>query len=128
MITGGSLNLTGGEPLKLTEDHILSVLFVRRARSRIFGKNLFSDPAWDIILELYAANLSGKALSLTGLAQAIEAPVSTTARWAASLTGHGIIETTSGTVTAGPTLKLTSEGTAKMEQLASQWASAFVSI
>ena len=36
----------------LTEDHIVSILGVRRARADILGQSLFSDPAWDILLEL----------------------------------------------------------------------------
>jgi hypothetical protein len=94
MSTSNSLQFSGGDPLTLTEDHIQSVLSVRRARARIFGENLFSDPAWDMILELYAANLSGRSLPLRELAVTTETPVSTTARWASILEEIGLIETT----------------------------------
>jgi DNA-binding MarR family transcriptional regulator len=129
MLPGDTLQpFSSGEPLKLTEDHVLSVLFVRRARSRIFGEHLFSDPAWDIILELFAARLGGKGLSLSELVVAVGSPASTTTRWVAILTHRGLVETKATATTSGPIVELTTAGGAKMEQLAGQWASAFVSI
>lgn len=116
-------------PLKLTEDHILSVLLVRGARHVVLGEGLFSDPAWDILLELYAARLGRRSMSLSELAQAIEAPSSTTGRWIAALEGRRLVSSTIDPANPSRVLvKLTTEGASKMEHLADHWGSAFVSI
>jgi DNA-binding IclR family transcriptional regulator len=67
----------------VTEDQIESILQVRRKRGEIFGEGLFSDPAWDILLELFAAELGKRKLGLPDLAHI--APRSTVARWVAKL-------------------------------------------
>ena len=116
-------------PLRLTEDHILSVLLVRRARGNVLGENLFSEPAWDILLELYAAKLGGRSMTLSELARAIDTPASVAARWQAALEDHGL--TRSIVELADPCcihISLTAEGSSKMEHLADHWGSAFVSI
>ncbi|MFC3440648.1 ArsR family transcriptional regulator [Sphingobium rhizovicinum] len=41
----------------------------RRVRAMLFGQNLFSDPAWDILLALYQGELEGKALTLEQLSE-----------------------------------------------------------
>jgi DNA-binding MarR family transcriptional regulator len=115
--------------LTLTEDHILSVLMVRRARTRIFGKNLFSDPAWDILLVLYAAKLAKRTLKLTELTNVLDTPSSTVARWVATLKDRGlIVAVVSESGAQQSELGLSSVGATRMERLAHQWASAFVAI
>lgn len=113
--------------VSLSEDHIQSVLAVRRARSSILGEGLFSDPAWDIVLELYAAKLGHRKTSIEDLARVSGAPLSTTRRWITALEEQGLAkrEQTRGSCIW---ISLTANGASKMERLANQWASAFVSI
>lgn len=125
-------SLLGAKPtpaVSLTEDHIQSLLAMRRARSSILGGELFSDPAWDILLELYAAKLGHRKASLEELARSSGTPLSTTRRWVAALEGDGLAQQmrdpTEGAYTR---ISLTAEGVARMERLANQWGSAFVSI
>ena len=116
-------------PLNLSEDHILSVLLVRRARTAVLGPNLFSDPAWDILLELYAAKLGGRRMSVSDLVRATETPRSTAERWLAELENRGLITIrTNPDDRASGLVKLTSDGASRMEHLADHWGSAFVSI
>jgi len=113
----------------VTEDHILSVLLVRRARAALLGTELFSDPAWDLMLELYAAHLGERTVCLSDLAAAIDTPESTTARWLGALNQHGLTDAAIDPVQPSHMLIcLTPEGLAKMQQLADRWVSAFVSI
>lgn len=115
--------------LELSEDHILSLLIVRRAREAVFGQDLFSDPAWDILLELYAASLNGRGVTLADLAIAIRAPLPTAARWIAALKERALVELSSDPpVSPNLRISLTAEGSRKMKGLADQWGSAFVSI
>ena len=71
------------QTVELTEDKVKSILEIRRGRARLFGEGLFSDPAWDILLELLAAKLGRRRVALADL-DAI-APQSVLARWVAEL-------------------------------------------
>lgn len=106
-----SLSQDGRGPLKISEDHVQSVLIVRRARRKLLGEDLFSDPAWDILLELFAAHLGGRSMSVSDLARAVEAPLSTTNRWLSALSEKRLA------VREPPshsTAKLTREGAEKL--------------
>ena len=46
-----------------------------------FDPALFADPAWDILLELYAAHLGQQRVTITNLCLAVEAPATTALRW-----------------------------------------------
>ncbi|HET6536469.1 MAG TPA: hypothetical protein VFG41_09835 [Sphingomicrobium sp.] len=70
--------------VSITEDHIRSILTARRARRAVFGADLFSDPAWDILLELYAAQLEGRSILLADLAIAIDIPPCLTDHWSSA--------------------------------------------
>jgi DNA-binding MarR family transcriptional regulator len=124
-----SVHSSSARPVTLTEDHLVSVLLVRRARNAIIGENLFSDPAWDILLELYAAKLGRRDVSLAELATAIGIPSSTSNRWVAALEERALLEPTVGAgEPSSRKYRLTAKGAERMERLASHWASAFVSI
>jgi hypothetical protein len=96
----------------VTEDHIEWILRVRRDRCAFFGANLFSDPAWDVLLELLAARLGGRRVAFADLSHI--APPSTLARWIAALEERGHV------VCKGPLepdkmrVALSSESAAKM--------------
>jgi DNA-binding MarR family transcriptional regulator len=113
----------------LTEDHIVSILLVRRAWADILGENLFSDPAWDILLELYAASVGGRSMSVAELVAATETPPSTTVRWIGVLKSRGLVHSTTDPAEPGRLfVSISREGLSRMEHLASHGASAFMSI
>ena len=64
-------------------------LKARRLREEMFGNELFADPAWDILLDLYTAEARGERVQVTSLAIAARVPHSTAIRWARIMTGHG---------------------------------------
>lgn len=115
--------------IEITEDHILSILIARRGRDAVFGPDLFSEPAWDALLELYAAKLGRRRISLDDVARELDVPESTMARWIDVLTDQHIVETESDPVEPSRLwMSLTAEGQAKMKQLADHWGAAFLSI
>jgi len=71
------------------EQDIELVLRLRRARSAILGDGLFSDPVWDMLLQLYLARLNGRRLKLKDLMT--DVPGSTRARWACVLEERGLV-------------------------------------
>lgn len=111
---------------EISEDHIVSLLMARRGRESIFGRDLFSDPAWDILLELYAAQLGNREISPADIVTAIGTPPFTATRWISALENRGFLTVRHSA--DGVQLRLTPAGLAGMTRLASKWGSAFVSI
>ena len=123
----GLKTLADERPFEIREDHIQSLLLARRARDELLGRDLFSDPAWDLLLELYAAKLGRRAMTLRDLALATGTPPSTTARWLSALDERGLIMSSAAAV-GQARIALSAEGLSKLERLARRWGAAFVSI
>lgn len=64
----------------------------RRLRERYFEPELFADPAWDMLLDLYAAGLEGKQVSVSSLCIAANVPPTTGLRWLTLMTEQGLFE------------------------------------
>jgi DNA-binding MarR family transcriptional regulator len=62
----------------------------RRARGRYFPDRLFADPAWDILLHLYATELGGQRSTVSGVVRASNVPEATALRWLAQLLDLGL--------------------------------------
>jgi hypothetical protein len=62
----------------------------RRAREQYFPAELFADPAWDMLLDLYAARLEGQVVSVSSLCIAAAVPATTALRWIKTLTDSGL--------------------------------------
>lgn len=64
----------------------------RRLRARVFSAALlFGEPAWDILLDLFIAELEGKSLSVTAACLGASVPTSTGLRWLAILEDQRLI-------------------------------------
>lgn len=63
----------------------------RRMRFDIFPPMLFSDPAWDILLELYARQLEHQPVNISRLTAALPVAGTTTLRWLDKLYEEGLI-------------------------------------
>lgn len=70
---------------------VRQTIMARRRREQVLGQDLFADPAWDILLELYAYTLEQRRLTVTDLSLAAAVPVSTALRWLAKLINDGLI-------------------------------------
>lgn len=75
-----------------SDDEIRGILQARLERNSFFPGDLFSDPAWDMLLDLYAAELGQVRVSVTSLCIASNAPTSTALRWISTLEQQGLIE------------------------------------
>lgn len=60
---------------------VRSIINARKRRAKLFDPELFSDPAWDMLLELYAVHLEQQKVSTSGLCYIAEVPLTTTLRW-----------------------------------------------
>ncbi|MCJ2186556.1 MarR family winged helix-turn-helix transcriptional regulator [Novosphingobium beihaiensis] len=64
----------------------------RRMREQVFSEGLFSDPAWDILLDLYMAEEEQKKIYITSACLAAGVPTSTGLRWITILIQNGYVE------------------------------------
>jgi len=61
----------------------------RRRRDRMFDADLFGEPAWDILLELYAAQCLQEKLSVSSVCFVSAVPPTTALRWLVKLEQEG---------------------------------------
>lgn len=88
---GSSAEPTGAP---LTPELVRRVIKARALRSRMFDASLFSDPAWDMLLDLMLAHLSGKQVYVTSLCIAAGVPIATAFRRIEDLAAKGLVTKT----------------------------------
>lgn len=76
----------------ITAADIRKIIRARRLRDAQFAAGLFEDPAWDILLDLYAAHLEGARVSVSSLCIAAAVAPTTALRWIARLSDSGLLE------------------------------------
>ena len=82
---------TGSTDAKSTDVGDISVCRVRteirnrRLRTRYFATDLFSDPAWDILLDLFQGELMQRRVSVSSACIGAAVPPTTALRWIASM-------------------------------------------
>lgn len=76
---------------QLTAQNIRALLRARRLRDQLLPGGLFADPAWDILLDLMAARLEGRRVSVSSLCIAAFVPPTTALRWIKQLTDQGLL-------------------------------------
>lgn len=86
-----------GKPATTGEDrHALilrarSLLNSRRIRKQYFHRDIFGEPAWEILLALYVTEEAGARLTMSKLAERIEAPLTTVIRWVKALEEQSLV-------------------------------------
>lgn len=63
----------------------------REQRNRYLNSELFSDPAWDILLDLLRAEIEHQRVSVSSLCIAAKAPTTTALRYIKSMADRGLI-------------------------------------
>lgn len=91
---------------------------LRRRRAAIFGNaELFGEPAWDILLDLFIAQGEGKSVSVSSACIGSAAPATTGLRWLGVLADEGLIVRENDPEDQRRVLvRLTATGTAAMER------------
>lgn len=89
-LTGAPVEPVANQPV--TERYIRGLISLRRKRDRFFPDALFADPAWDILLELYAAALAQFRVSVSNLCVGAAVPATTALRWIKQLEDDGMID------------------------------------
>jgi hypothetical protein len=74
----------GAEPVR-------AVIASRQRRARFFPCDMFADPAWDILLDLYLAEIEQRRTVVSSLCVAANVPATTALRWITSLVNRGML-------------------------------------
>lgn len=64
----------------------------RRRRARFFSADLFGEPTWDILLDLYVAAREGRRVPTTSACIGAHVPPTTALRWLRILEMRGLVE------------------------------------
>jgi DNA-binding MarR family transcriptional regulator len=70
---------------------VRAILRARRRREAMFGADLFGEPSWDLLLELYAAELAQHKISVSSACLASAVAPTTALRWISKLERDGWI-------------------------------------
>jgi len=93
----------------------------RRKLYALFGRRLFSDPSWDILLELFVSTLEGRKVTVSTACMAACAPTTTALRHIAYLVQEGLVIRRPHPCDARSTyLELTSEAVDRLTQYFSE--------
>jgi len=66
----------------------------RHLREQFFEADLFADPAWDMLLDLYEAELSEQRTTVSNLCIASRVPATTALRWLRTLERRRLVDRT----------------------------------
>ncbi len=80
-----------GAPPPITHGKLRAIIEARRARDLYFGHDLFGEPAWDMLLELYACELAQLRMNTSQLCVGAAVPMTTALRWIGILEETGLI-------------------------------------
>lgn len=77
-----------GDPLTNAREQ----LAMRRDRDNVFGGDLFGEPAWDMLLDLFIHQSQGKPVSVSSLCMGSAGPATTALRHIKILTDRGHLQ------------------------------------
>jgi DNA-binding MarR family transcriptional regulator len=79
------------EQPQVAEETVRWLINARNLRQRFMPSDLFADPAWDILLELYRAELAGQRIPVSSLCIAANAPATTALRYIKTMVQQGML-------------------------------------
>ena len=68
-----------------------SALKLRRRRERVLGEQLFAEPAWDMLLDLYVRQSEDRRTTVSSACIGAVAPATTALRYLAALEQRGLV-------------------------------------
>ncbi|WP_267396358.1 MULTISPECIES: MarR family winged helix-turn-helix transcriptional regulator [unclassified Sphingomonas] len=79
-----------GKLPSLEPQDVRRTIRARRIRDQFFAAGLFEDPAWDMLLDLFAAELEGVRVSVSSLCIAAAVAPTTALRWITKMSDMGL--------------------------------------
>lgn len=74
----------------VSAETVRSVIRARRLRAQYFAEQLFADPAWDMLLDLFQAEIAQLRVPVSSLCIAAAVPATTALRWLKTMVDEGI--------------------------------------
>ncbi|HET9810466.1 MAG TPA: MarR family transcriptional regulator [Sphingomicrobium sp.] len=90
-LAGVSLNRDIARGSAASTAVVRAIITARKARREFFDSQLFADPAWDILLELYALECEQHRISVSKLSMNAGVPGTTGLRWVDRLESDGLV-------------------------------------
>lgn len=89
----GLIPLGPREPQRASDlaQRVHGYLVARRARRAVLEGDWFADPAWDLLLDLFAAQSLGRRVSISSACIAANVPPTTALRWIDKLVDDGVL-------------------------------------
>lgn len=81
-----------GAPAFPSVEEVRKVIRMRRLRDRFVDGTLLADPAWDMLLDLFAARIDDDDVAVSSLCIAAAVPATTALRWIRTMTENGMFE------------------------------------
>ena len=75
-----------------SEKALRKIIRARADRLKYLPVDLFADPAWDMLLDLYLGDILSKRISISSLCTASNVPATTALRWIGALGNEGLID------------------------------------
>lgn len=114
-LVGGSPTLPSGENAKARHGLACQIVASRRARAALFPNDIFDEPAWDILLQLYCAMGKDEMMTAQAFGRSSLSPRSTVERWVKHLVERDLVEYVSGTGKVDCKLRLSENGIARLD-------------
>lgn len=83
--------LAGDREVTAPARFVRAEIKARAARGQVFDTDLFRDPAWDMLLDLYDAHAQGRVTSVSSLCIAAQVPATTGLRYIAAMEKEGFV-------------------------------------
>lgn len=80
------------EQRELLREHARQIRFSRDLRQKSFDRNIFGEPAWDVLLALYTIDGDQRRLNIRELAKLTGLALTTALRWLDYLEEQGLID------------------------------------
>lgn len=97
-LSRGGVGGSDGEHISFKNDSNLWLMLARefyrerRRRTEFFSPDLFGEPAWDMLLDLYISAKENNEVSTTSACIGSDVPQTTALRWLQMLVDHGLVE------------------------------------
>lgn len=114
LVTGDS-SRQSGDNAKARHDLACQIVASRRSRVALFPNDIFDEPAWDILLQLYCAIGNGEAMTAKAIGRSISSPSSTIERWVSHLVEHDLIEYIDGMGNVDSQIRLSNNGITRLD-------------
>jgi DNA-binding transcriptional ArsR family regulator len=89
-LVGNDASLPPGDPQLAAQTR--QYLRARRLREGLFPEGIFADPAWEMLLDLFACTLEGRRVCVSDACSAAGVPPTTALRWVDRLEDCGLVE------------------------------------